>query len=47
MSNPNPARPPKPYEKFVETMKIIVSVPKKEVEKAMREFRRSRKRRKR
>jgi len=39
------ARPPTPYERFVAATKAILSVPKKEVDKAMRELRSKRKRR--
>jgi hypothetical protein len=42
MSKPEPVRPPTPYERFVEATKLIVSVPKKEVDKAMRRLRNKR-----
>lgn len=35
-------RPPTPYERFVEATKRILSVPKKDVEKAMLRLRRKR-----
>jgi hypothetical protein len=41
------ARPPTPYERFVEATRVILSVSKKEVDEAMRKLRSQRKRRKR
>ena len=41
------ARDPMPYERFLEAMKAILSVPKKDVEKDMRALRGKRMRRKR
>jgi len=37
-------RPPTPYEKFLEATKAILRVPKAEVDKARRHFRRRQKR---
>jgi len=44
--NPTDTRPPTPYERFVAATKAIVSVPKRDVENAMRKLkaRRARKR---
>ena len=36
------ARPPTPYERFVEATRAILSVPKKDVEKDMRRLRNAR-----
>jgi len=38
------ARDPMPYERFLEAMKAILSVPKKDVEKDMRKLRQKRQR---
>ena len=38
------AKEPTPYERFVEATKAILSVPKKEVDKAIRQIRSRRKR---
>jgi len=38
-------KPPTPYERFVAATKAIVSVPKKDVDKEIRELRKKRKRR--
>jgi transposase len=37
-----PPPEPTPYERFVEAMKRVLSVPKKDVDKAIREWRRRR-----
>ncbi|HEV8308807.1 MAG TPA: hypothetical protein VGW35_14190 [Methylomirabilota bacterium] len=39
-----PPPEPTPYERFVEATKRVLSVPKKDVEKAMRQWRRRRQR---
>ena len=41
------AREPTPYERFVEATKRVLSVPKKDVQRAMREWRRRRRNKKR
>jgi hypothetical protein len=41
------AREPTPYERFVEATKRVLSVPKKDVDKAMRAWRRRRQNKKR
>lgn len=41
----NPTRPPTPYERFVDAMKVVISVPKKDVDQAIRALRRKRERR--
>lgn len=44
MGASEPARPLTPYERFVEATKLVLSVSKKEVNKAMKEYRRKLKR---
>jgi hypothetical protein len=47
MSKAESARPPTPYERFVEATRVILSVSKKEVDKEIRKLRSKRRRGKR